>query len=358
MQAFIEIAQRYKKWVILLLLLGLLGAGGTVYMKKSSTPVVKEATVSVTRGEIQATVSATGSISAVNSVLVSSRVTGLLNEVRVKENDHVEAGQVLLVLDDTVLRAQVTQYLTQVQNYAAIYERSKKLSAINGQSLQQLETDRTNYLVAQATYENYAAQLDYYIIKAPIAGVVIGEPTPAGQTVVQGLSAAQTLLTIADMSKMQVKAMVDETDIGKVKVGQTVSFTVDAHSDKKFSGKVRKISKDATTSSNVVYYYVYVDVDSTQGLLYPTMTARVTLQVGESKNVLVVPLSAVKEEKGQKFVQVMVGAQAQNTLVTVGLSDDENIEISSGLKEGDNVILPAAAPKATSSQNQGPPPRL
>lgn len=358
MQKVKEIAQQYKKWAIFILLLGILGAGGAIYIKKSSTPVTKEHTVSVALGNIQAAVSATGSVSAVNSVDVSSRVTGLLTDVKVKENDYVKAGQVLMVLDDTVLRTQVAQYLTQMQNSAAIYERSKKLSAINGQSVQQLETDRTSYLVAKATYENYAAQLDYYIIKAPIDGVVIGEPTPAGETVVQGLSAAQTLLVIADMAKMQVKAMVDETDIGKVKTGQTVSFTVDAYSDKTFSGKVRQISKSATTSSNVVYYYVYVDVDSPQDLLYPTMTARVTLHVGESKNVLVVPLSAVKEEKGQKFVQVMVANQAKNAPVKVGLSDDENIEITSGLNEGDNVVLPAAAPKTDVSQNQGPPPRL
>jgi HlyD family secretion protein len=155
---------------------------------------------------------------------------------------------------------------------------------------------------------------------------------------------------------MQVKAQVDETDIGKVKAGQTVSFTVDAYSDKSFSGRVRQISKSATTSSNVIYYTVYIDVDSPQDLLYPTMTARVNLHVGESKNVLTVPLSAVKEEKGQKLVQVLVGAQVKNLPVTVGLSDDENIEISSGLNEGDNVVLPAAAPKTTT--DQGPPPRI
>lgn len=359
MQTIREIAKHNVKWILLLLVVAVVGAGGAVYIKKNSTPAVKETTVSISRGDIQANVSATGSISAVNSVKVSSRVTGLLSELRVKENDHVKAGQVLMVLDDTMIRAQVTQYLTQMQNYAAIYERSKKLAAIDGQSVQQLETDRTNYLVAKATYENYAAQLDYYVIKAPIDGVVVGEPTPAGQTVVQGLSEAQTLLTIADMSKMQVKVMVDETDIGKVKIGQTVSFTVDAYADKTFSGKVRKISKDATTTSNVVYYYVYVDVDSPQDLLYPTMTARATLHVGESRNVLVVPLSAVKEEKGQKYVQVMAGSQVKNVTVKTGLSDDENIEIVSGLSEGDSVVLPAAVPKTTTNnQRQGPPPPM
>ncbi|HWR38043.1 MAG TPA: efflux RND transporter periplasmic adaptor subunit [Patescibacteria group bacterium] len=361
MQTVINLLQRRKKWLYFLLIVTLVAAGGVIYMKKNATPAAKETTVAVSRGDIRSSVSATGSISAVNSVKVNSRVTGLLMEVRVKENDPVKAGQVLMVLDDSTARAQVAQYEAQMQNYAIIYERSKRLSAANAQALQQLDTDRTNYLASKANYDNFVAQMDYYVIRAPIDGIVIGDPTPAGETVVQGLSAAQTLMTIADMSKMQVKVMVDETDIGKVKTGQTATFTVDAYADKTFSGKVRKISKDATTSSNVVYYYVYVDVDESGGLLYPTMTARVTLNVGEGKNVLLVPSAAVKEEKGKKYVQVMVGGQSQNIPVTTGLTDDENIEITSGLSEGDQVVLPAAVTsttQTTSNKNQGPPPPM
>ncbi len=358
MQMVWEKVKQYKKWIIFLLLLAMAATGGVAYYRqKSSATVAKVTTVTVERGDIQATVSATGTISAVNSVDISSRVTGLIREVKVKENDHVKAGQVLVVLDDTSLRAQVAQYRAQLQNYAAVYERSKKLEAIGGESKQQLDSDRTNYLVAQATYDNYVSQLDYYVIKSPIDGIVIGKPTPAGQTVAQGISTPQVIMTIADMSQMQIKVLVDETDIGKVKVGQNVSFTVDAYSDKTFTGKVTSISKSATTSSNVVYYPVYVDVDSPQGLLYPTMTARVTIDVGESKNTLVVPLSAVKEEKGQKYVQLMINGTVQNTPVQIGLSDNDKVEILSGLSEGDNVVLPAAKPKTnTNNQNQGPPP--
>jgi HlyD family secretion protein len=187
--------------------------------------------------------------------------------------------------------------------------------------------------------------------------MVIGKPTPAGQTVVQGISEAQVLLTIANMSKMQIKVLVDETDIGKVKVGHRVSFTVDAYADKTFTGKITSTSKDATTSSNVVYYPVYVDVDESHGLLYPTMTARATINVGESTNVLVVPLSAIKEEKGQKYVQLIVAGKQHSAPIQVGLSDDEKVEICSGLSEGDSIVLPAAKAKAAAAtQNQGPPP--
>lgn len=350
-----------KKWIIALLLLVLAGAAGSFYYtKKQAAAVVETKTITVSRGDVVATVSATGTISAVNSVDISSRVTGLITQVNVKENDMVKAGQVLVVLDDSSLRAQLVQYQAQLANYAAIYERSKELAAIGGQSAQQLDADRTNYLVAQSTYNNYALQLDYYVIKSPIDGIVVGKPTPAGQTVAQGISSPQVIMTIADMSKMQIKVLVDETDIGRIAVGQTVSFTVDAYTDKQFSGKVTSISKSATTSSNVVYYPVYVDVDSPQGLLYPTMTARVTVHVGESRNTLVVPLSAIKEEKEQKFVQVMVNSKPEKAVVKTGLSDDEKVEIVSGLHEGDSVVLPAAKPAAATNntKQQGPPPPI
>ena len=345
-------------FLTLLLLFG--GAGGAYYYLQSKTaPASQEVTVAAGRGDVYATVSATGTISAVNTVEISSRVTGLIKEMRVKENDAVKAGQVLLVLDDTTLRTQVAQFKAQLDNYATIYARSQRLTKAGGQSVQQLDTDRTNWEVAQQTYNNYVSQLQYYVITSPIDGVVVGKPTPAGQTVAQGISSPQVIMNVADMSKMQIKVLVDETDIGRIQLGQTVAFTVDAYPDKTFTGKVALISRSATTSSNVVYYPVYVDVGSAEGLLFPTMTARTTIQVGESKNVLVVPAAAVKEEKGQKYVQVMTNGKAQSVTVETGLSDDENVEIKNGLNAGDQVILPVAKPTATTTQqNQGPPPRL
>ncbi len=348
-----------KKLLALLLALLLAAAGARVYYKQVNTPAATETVAAVGRGDIRATVSATGTISAVNSVDISSRVTGLISEVRVKENDIVKAGQILVVLDDTALRAQLAQYQAQLANYAATYERSKKLTAIGAQSTQQLDSDRTNYLVSQSTYDNFVSQLDYYVIKAPIDGMVVGTPTPAGQTVAQGISSPQVIMTVADLSKMKIKVMVDESDIGNIKPGQTVTFTVDAYADKTFAGKINLISRSATTTSNVVYYPVYVEVTSPEGLLYPSMTARVTINVGESKNALLVPLSAVKEENGQKYVRVSVGGKQQSTPVQTGLSDDENIEIVKGLSDGDQIILPVDRPKTgATNSNQGPPPPI
>lgn len=355
-----QFVKRNKGWIAIVVALAVAAVGGVLYYNKSSIPVATMTVVDVKRGNVKAVVSATGTIAAVNSVQISSRVTGLITEVKAVENDMVKAGQVLVVLDDSAVREQVNQYQIQMSNYAAIYERSKKLAAIGGESAQQLEADRTNYLVAQSTYNNNLSQLGYYVIKAPVSGMVIGTPTPAGQTVVQGISAAQVLMTIADMSKMQINTLVDETDIGKVKVGQKVSFTVDAYTDKVFTGKVTSVSRNATTSSNVVYYPVYVLVDSPEDLLYPTMTARVVINVAEQDNTVLVPLAAVKEESGHQYVDVMANGKTQHTPVTVGIRDDENVEIVSGLTEGDQISIPLNKESSTTTtqKQQGPPPPM
>ena len=349
--------KQYKGWIIFVVVLALIIAGGVAYYHKSRTVVATDTTIAVGRANIKAVVSATGTVQAVNSITISSRVTGLITEVRVKENDIVKAGQVLLVLDDTAVKAQVAQYQATLTNLTAVYERSKKLAALGAEALQVLDSDKANYLAAQATYDNNVSQLGYYVITSPVDGMVVGKPTPAGETIVQGISAAQSLLTIADMSKMQIKALIDETDIGKVKAGQKVSFTVDAQADKTFTGTVMSISRNATTSSNVIYYPVYIEVDAPEDLLFPTMTARAILTIGERNNTLVVPLAAITEENGQKTVEVKVNGKAQSTVVQVGLTDDENVEILSGLNEGDQIVIPAVKEKITTTKkDQGGPP--
>ncbi|MDR3589301.1 MAG: efflux RND transporter periplasmic adaptor subunit [Negativicutes bacterium] len=353
MQAIWQKIFQYKKWIVLALVVVMAAWGGMTYYGKSNKPAFTGTTMTVERGDILASVAATGTIAAVNSVDVSARITGLITEVKVNENDMVKAGQVLIVLDDTALRSQVDQARAQMVNTGANYERSRQLAAIGGVSIQQLDADRTNYDVAKATYDNAASQLSYTVITAPIDGRVIGKPIPAGQTVAPGISNPMVLLTVADLSKMQIQVQVDESDIGRVKLGQTVDFTVDAYPGKTFHGVISLISQKATVQSNVVYYTVYVDVDSPQGLLFPTMTARVTVRVGESRNTLVIPLSAVKEVKGQKTVQVMVDGKPQTAVVQLGLSDDEKTEVLSGIKEGDQVVLPAAK-AAAGAQTQQP----
>ena len=199
-----------------------------------------------------------------------------------------------------------------------------------------------DYEVARATYEDALSNLEDTIIKAPIAGMVIGKPIPAGQTVSPGISNPMVLLIIADLNKMQIEALVDESDIGKIKLDQKVSFTVDAYPDKTFAGKVATISNKANVQQNVVYYGVLIDVESPEGLLKPTMTARVSVHIGERNNVLIVPALAIKDNRGQRFVQVLRKGQTQPEAVKIvtGLSSEDRIEVVSGLKEGETLVLP------------------
>jgi HlyD family secretion protein len=337
----------YKKGLVLFGLIVVAGAIGMhYYFAKKSKPVFTGNIITVKRGDVKATVSATGPIAAVNSVAVSSNITGQIVGVKVHENDRVKRGQILYLLDSTALQSQVDQAKANLANAQANYERSKKLAAIGGEAMQQLDADRTTYEVDKATYDNAAAQLGYTVIRAPISGMVVGKPVPAGQTVSPGISTPMVLLTIDDLSVMQVQALVDEADIGSVKVGQKVDFTVDAYPGKTFSGVVSLISRAAQIETNVVYYTVYINVNNPQGLLFPTMTGRVTICTGEASNVPVIPLSAVKEIQGKNYVQKLVNGKPQNVEVKLGLEDDENAQVISGLEAGDHIVVPQSKPPA------------
>lgn len=352
MQAIWRKVWQYKLWIIALVVLAVGAKFGSDYYTQSSKPVVSGTVVSVERGDIQSLVSATGTISPVNSVDVSSKITGRIVEVKVNENDMVKADQVLILLDDAHLQTTVSQAKAKLANSAANYERNSRLAAIGAISAQQLDAARMDYQVAQAAYDDAVSQLDDTIIKAPIDGLVIGKPIPAGQTVAPGISSPMVLLTVADMSKMQISVQVDESDVGRVKNGQKVSFTVDSYPGKTFTGVVSNVSNKATITQNVVYYPVTVDIDNPEGLLKPTMTARVSVHVGESKNVLIVPLSAVKQNKGQQYVQVIKDGKTQNANVQLGLASDDRVEVAGGLKDGDQILLSATKPQTTQSGPQ------
>jgi len=340
----------YKKSIIVAVVV--LVASSAIYLYKSKPAVVTVGpTVAVERGDVVSMVSATGTISPVNMVDVSSKITGLIEEMKVKENDQVTVGQVLLMLDDTHLQALVAQAQARLSNVASIYNRTQRLNEMGAVSDQALDTSRSDYGVAQAAYDDAVSQLNETVIRAPITGQVIGKPTPAGQSVSANASSPMVILTVADMSIMQIETQVDESDIGKIKVGQKVTFTVDAYPTKTFSGVVSNVSQKATVVSNVVYYKVLVDVSAAENLLKPTMTARVSINIAESKNTLVVPLAAVKVSNGQQYVMVVQNGKTQNTLVTTGISGDNKIEILSGLTEGDQVVSSSA--KASSAAKSG-----
>jgi len=343
----------YKKAIIVTVVVLVAAAGGLYLYKGKTAPVTVGPTVPVQRGDVVAMVSATGTISPVNMVDVSSKISGLIEEMKVQENDKVTVGQVLLALDDTHLQALVAQAKSHLTNVAGIYERTQRLADMGAVALQVLDTSRSDYDVAQAAYDDAVSQLNETVIRAPIAGQVIGKPIPAGQSVSANASAPMVILTVADMSKMQIQTQVDESDIGKIQVGQKVTFTVDAYPTKTFSGMVSNVSQKATVVSNVVYYNVLVDVDSAENLLKPTMTARVSINITESKNTLFVPLAAVKATNGQQYVMVVQNGKTQNAPVTTGIASDTKIEILSGLTEGQQVLASQAKTQSTTSTQGG-----
>ncbi len=346
---------QYKKIILLVIIVGVAATFGIRMYLDKSKPVVTTQLVAVERGDIVSLVSATGTINPVNIVDISSKITGLIKEVRVLENEQVKAGQILILLDDKRLMAQVSQSRAKLENTSANYQRNLQLNRIGAISNQQLDASIMDYSVAQATYDDAVSQLDDTVIKAPIDGVIIGKPIPAGQTVAPGISTPMVLMSVADLSKMQIEAQVDESDIGKIALGQRVTFTVDAYIDKVFSGTVSNISQKANITQNVVYYVVTIDVEGPGTMLKPTMTARVSIQSGESKNTILVPLSAIKENQGQPYVQIMVSGKIENINVTTGLSNEDKVEITSGLADGDQIVLPQAKALPQASGNmRGP----
>ena len=344
----------YKKSIIIAVVVVAAAAGGFyLYKAKTTVPVVVGPTITVERGDAISVVSATGTISPVNMVDVSSKISGLIEEMKVQENDQVTVGQVLVVLDDTHLQALVAQAQAKLSNAGGIYERTQRLANMGAVATQALDTSLSDYNVAQAAYDDAVSQLEETVIRAPINGQVIGKPTPAGQSVSSNASSPMVLLTVADMSKMQIQTQVDESDIGQIKVGQKVTFTVDAYPGKTFGGVVSNVSQKATVVSNVVYYNVLVDVNAGENLLKPTMTARVSINIAESKNTLVVPLAAVKANNGQQYVVVVKDGKTQNMPVTTGIASDDKIEILSGVTEGDQVLASQAKTQATSGAQGG-----
>jgi len=329
---------QYKKWMMIAVLIIVAITSGYLYKGKPAE-VILGPTVKVERGDVLSMVSATGTISPVNIVDVSSKISGLIKEVKVHENDQVTVGDILLLLDDTHLQALVSQARARLGNTSINYERSQQLHKLGAVSDQQLDVSRMDYSIAKASYDDAVSQLNETIIRSPINGQVIGKPIPAGQAVAPGVSSPMVLLTVADMSKMQIQTQVDESDIGKIQKGQKVTFTVDAYPGKTFSGVVSNVSQKANVQSNVVYYSVLVDVDAADNILKPTMTARVSIHVAESKNTLVVPLTAVKNNNGQQYVVVVHKGKMQNTPVTTGIAGDEKIEVVNGLAEDDQIVI-------------------
>ncbi|HUL38288.1 MAG TPA: efflux RND transporter periplasmic adaptor subunit [Thermodesulfobacteriota bacterium] len=191
---------------------------------------------------------------------------------------------------------------------------------------------------AKASLKDAEVQLSYGTIRAPLSGTIASVTTQQGETVTASLN-APTFITIIDLSRLEVDTYVDETDIGKVKVGQEATFTVASFPDKDFKGKVMAIYPKAVIQDNVVYYITIISADNPEGLLKPEMTATVNISLQKRENVLTVPNSAIRREGGKKVVFVLQNNQPIQREVKTGWKDSSYTEVLSGLNGGERVII-------------------
>ena len=262
----------------------------------------------VTMGDIEQNVTANGTINPVTLVNVGTQVSGRVKKIYADYNDQVKKGQILLELEDELFKAQIAQSLGNVKNNEASLELAKANEARMRNLLQQeyvskQELDQAIQALksAEAQLSTTKAQLKrdqtnygYSIIKSPVAGVVVDRVVDVGQTVAASLQ-TPTLFKIAqDLSKMQIDTSYAEADIGRIRVGQTAKFNVDAFPNQNFEGMVKQIRLNPTNTANVVTYDVVISVDNPDQLLLPGMTAYVNINFAKHDNVLLVPNAALR----------------------------------------------------------------
>lgn len=324
-------------------------------------------TAAVAPANIMNSITATGTIEPVTSVTVGTQVSGIVSKLFVDYNSVVKKGQVIAELDKTNLMSQLNTAKTQLAtaqsqlNYqTANYKRYKTLFEKGLVAADDFDNAKLSYTqakeqVASAKEEVQRAQtnLGYATITSPIDGVVLSKSVEEGQTVAASFSTPELFTIAQDLTNMQVVADVDEADIGDVKEGERVTFTVDAYPDDTFEGEVKQVRQEATTTNNVVTYEVVISAPNADLKLKPGLTANVTIYTAERKGVLSVPSKALrftpqKETVGKmKIVDV---ANAKNKVwtiegnsivahkVNIGMTDGTNTQIVGGIAEGTNVV--------------------
>lgn len=324
-------------------------------------------TAAVAPANIMNSITATGTIEPVTSVTVGTQVSGIVSKLFVDYNSVVKKGQVIAELDKTNLMSQLNTAKTQLAtaqsqlNYqTANYKRYKTLFEKGLVAADDFDNAKLSYTqakeqVVSAKEEVQRAQtnLGYATITSPIDGVVLSKSVEEGQTVAASFSTPELFTIAQDLTNMQVVANVDEADIGDVKEGERVSFTVDAYPDDTFEGEVKQVRQEATTSNNVVTYEVVISAPNADLKLKPGLTANVTIYTAERKGVLSVPSKALRFTPQKETVgkmKIVDAANAKNKVwtiegnsivahkVNIGMTDGTNTQIVGGIAEGTKVV--------------------
>ena len=343
---------------------------------------------------LQNSVTATGTIEAVTSVTVGTQVSGIVNKLYVDYNSQVKKGQVIAELDKTNLlselntaKANLASAQSSLNYQAANMERYKTLYKKGLVSADEYENALFTYRQAKeqvaSSKENVQraqTNLGYATITSPIDGTVISKSVEEGQTVAASFNTPELFTIAKDLTNMQVVANVDEADIGNVKEGDRVTFTVDAYPDDTFEGTVKQVRLEATTTNNVVTYEVVISAPNADLKLKPGLTANVTIYTQERSGVLAVANKALRftptketvgkdmkivDCKGKNKVWTLNGNTLTAHPVTIGQSDGINTEITKGLKQGDKIVTEIVvnvpeeedAPQQSQGLISGPGPR-
>lgn len=307
-------------WIIILLVAA--GAGGAVYYATHGDKAPQVTSLKVSRGDIVDGVGATGTLQAVTTVSVGTQVSGIVQDLYVDFNSIVKKNQVIARLDPSLLNTALETAKANLVNAQANLERQKvavsdsevKLTRANELMAKQLETQQdletaqvtekqaiaqeksmeSQVVQAQAAVDKAQVDIDHTVITAPIDGVIIKRSVDKGQTVNAGMSAPEIFVIAADLTKMQVNANIDESDVGQIRPGEDVSFRVDAYPNDTFHGTVNQVRLNPTTVQNVVTYSTIIDVPNPDLKLDPGMTANLTIEIAKRTNALRVPNAALR----------------------------------------------------------------
>jgi HlyD family secretion protein len=393
---------RKLKIAVATVVLATLGGTAWFYQRADGKEAPEYRTAVVTRGSITSTVSATGTLQAVQTVQVGTQVSGQVARILVDFNDHVKKGQLLATIDPTLqqqavedAQAQLEKAQAQLKQAQDEYTREKAL--LDARVITQSEFDATQstFSVQQATVKSAQIALDrakqnlaYTSIYSPIDGVIVERNVDVGQTVAASLSAPQLFLIANDLSEMQILASVDESDIGQIRESQPVQFTVQSYPKEQFSGRVKQVRLQSTTTDNVVNYTAVISVENRGGKLLPGMTATVQFTTASATDVLTVPNAALRikptaamladagaasgqqassrtSRQGTSGQQKTITRPAQpasalwyvdanKTLhrvrVTTGITDGQRTEVTSpAITEGTQVVVALAADASTAA---------
>ncbi|MDR2963793.1 MAG: efflux RND transporter periplasmic adaptor subunit [Bacteroidales bacterium] len=333
-----------KKYIGIGIILIAAVAVGYYVMQSRNKTALELITQAAVIGKIESVVTATGTIQPVTSVEVGTQVSGIVERIFVDFNSEVKKGDTIAELDKSTLktalqvaRANYQTAQNNVQYNRTVYERQKAL--FDQQMISQADFDEAKHTYtvtlnsltqAQSDLEKAQTNLSYATIISPINGVVLSRAVDVGQTVAASLN-TPTLFTIAqDLTQIQVEANVDEADIGKVKMGQTVSFTVDAYPNSTFDGEVQQIRLNPIVTSNVVTYTIIIKSENEQKKLMPGMTATVTIYTQQIFNTLVAPIAAINftptpDVLTQYYAQHKLGA-VPDTLMAIANKVNEGLQ--------------------------------